>query len=179
MTFNSTIIIVPGLGSSGPQHWQTLWEKRYNFARVEQKDWETPVCSDWVAAIQSAIEKHHPDEIILVGHSLACIAIAYWSQAFNVKIKYALLVAPADSEADTFPPVTSGFSPVPLSRLPFPSTVVTSTNDDYVTVERAKFFANCWGSESINIGKAGHINVSSGYGEWDEGLAILQKLDQQ
>ena len=159
MTFNSTIILVPGLGSSGPQHWQTIWEKRYNFTRVEQKDWETPLRSDWVANIQASIEKQGPDEIILVGHSLACIAIAYWAKEFNVKIKYALLVAPADSEADTFPPVTSGFSPVPLSRLPFPSVVVTSTNDDYVSPERAYFFAGCWGSELINISNEREIRI--------------------
>jgi len=29
----------------------------------------------------------------------------------------------------------------------------------------------------VNIGNAGHINVTSGYGDWDEGLKFLQELD--
>ena len=70
-----------------------------------------------------------------------------------------------------------GFSPIPLIKLPFPSIVVTSTNDFFVTVDRAKQFAEAWGSEFVNIGEAGHINVASGFGDWDEGLEILKKLD--
>lgn len=177
MTFNSTILIIPGLGSSGPDHWQTLWEKQFGFTRVEQRDWETPVCADWVENIQTEVEKHDPANVILVGHSLACSAIAYWANKYNVKIKCALLVAPADTEGENFPGEPTGFSPMPLSTLPFPSITVTSTTDKYVTANRAELFAKSWGSELINVGDAGHINISSGYGEWDFGLEILQKLD--
>jgi len=177
MTFTSTILTIPGLGGSGPQHWQSIWEKRYNFTRVEQKDWDTPVCNDWIENINQAVNAHDAAEIILVAHSLACVTVAYWAQKFNVKIKGALLVAPADSEAEKFPAEASGFSPVPLFKLPFPSIVVASTDDFYVTAGRAKLFADSWGSEFVNVGNAGHINVSSGYGEWDEGLAFLRRLD--
>ncbi|WP_295667512.1 alpha/beta hydrolase [uncultured Mucilaginibacter sp.] len=177
MHFNSTILTIPGLGGSGPQHWQSIWEKRYNFTRVEQNDWDTPACSDWIEGINDAVKAHDTADIILVGHSLACVTIAYWAKKFNVKIKGALLVAPADSEAETFPPEASGFSPVPLFKLPFPSIVVASNNDFYVTTESAKQFADSWGSEFINVGSAGHINVSSGYGEWDFGLELLKRLD--
>jgi predicted alpha/beta hydrolase family esterase len=48
-----------------------------------------------------------------------------------------------------------------------------------VRFERAKLFADSWGSELVNIGDAGHINVTSGFGEWDEGLEILNRLDHQ
>jgi predicted alpha/beta hydrolase family esterase len=177
MHFQSTILIIPGLGNSAPQHWQSIWESRFNFKRIEQKDWETPVCSDWIETINKEVNSHDPANVILVGHSLACTTIAYWAQKFNVKIKGALLVAPSDTEADTYPPGTTGFKPVPLIKLPFPSIVVASTNDYYVTFERAKQFAKRWGSELITIGEAGHINVASGYGEWDEGLKFLKQLD--
>ena len=177
MHFNSTILTIPGLGGSGTQHWQSIWEKRYNFTRVEQSDWETPVCADWIENINIAVNRYDPAGVILVSHSLACAAVAYWAQKFNVKIKGALLVAPADSEAESFPTVTNGFSPMPLFKLPFPSIVVSSTNDFYVTAERAKLFADSWGSAFINVGNAGHINVSSGYGEWDEGLTFLKQLE--
>jgi predicted alpha/beta hydrolase family esterase len=55
--------------------------------------------------------------------------------------------------------------------------VVASEDDPWVSIERAKFFASSWGSSFINIGKAGHINVPSGYGPWEEGLTILEQFN--
>ncbi|WP_183578655.1 RBBP9/YdeN family alpha/beta hydrolase [Mucilaginibacter sp. X5P1] len=176
-TQQPTILILPGLGNSGPEHWQSIWEQKFNFTRVQQADWETPVCADWIENINNEVQKHYAANVILVGHSLACTTIAYWAQKFNVKIKGALLVAPSDTEADTYPPGTTGFSPVPLIKLPFRSIVVASTNDYYVTLERARHFADSWGSEWVNIGDAGHINSSSGLGEWHQGLELLKKLE--
>ena len=177
MNFQSTILILSGLGNSGPQHWQSIWEREYNFLRVEQTDWETSVCADWITTINNIIKQFDPTQVILVGHSLACTTIAYWAQKYNTTIKGALLVAPSDTEADTYPRGTTGFSPVPLIKLPFKSILVTSTNDYYVTADRAKLFAESWGSELVNIGDAGHINVAAGFGEWNEGLQILKQLD--
>ena len=177
MQFNSTILIVPGLGNSGPQHWQSLWEKQYSFTRIDQKEWDTPVCSDWIENINNEVKKHDYANVILVGHSLACSTIAYWAQKFNLAIKGALLVAPSDTEAESYPAGTSGFEPVPLFKLPFKSMVVVSANDYYVTIERAQLFADSWGSELVNVGNAGHINVSSGFGEWNYGLKLLKQMD--
>jgi predicted alpha/beta hydrolase family esterase len=177
MYFNSTILIIPGLGNSGAQHWQSIWERRFGFTRVEQKEWETPVCADWITTINNEIKKHDPGNIILVGHSLACATIAWWAKEFNMTIKGALLVSPSDTEADSYPPDTIGFAPVPLIRLPFRSIAVISSNDYYVRPERAELFANSWGSELVNIGDAGHINAGSGFGEWDFGLELLKQLD--
>ncbi|ASU36437.1 alpha/beta hydrolase [Mucilaginibacter xinganensis] len=64
-----------------------------------------------------------------------------------------------------------------MFTLPFKSIVVASTNDYYVTYERATLFAESWGADLVNIGDAGHINVASGFGEWNEGLEILKWLD--
>ncbi|MDN5286342.1 MAG: alpha/beta hydrolase [Mucilaginibacter sp.] len=177
MIFNSSILIHPGLGNSGPAHWQSLWEKQFQFGRIEQHDWETPVCADWIATLNDAVQQHDPNNVILVGHSLACATIAYWVQKYNVHIKGALLVAPSDTEADTYPSGTSGFSPVPLIKLPFKSIVVASSNDYYAATARVRLFADSWGSELVNIGDAGHINVGSGFGEWEQGLKLLKQLD--
>lgn len=177
MSFNSTILIVPGLGNSGPQHWQSIWEREFNFERIEQAEWETPVCADWITNINNAVKQFDPSEVILVGHSLACSTIAYWAQQYNVTIKAALLVAPSDTEAENYPTGTTGFAPMLLQKLPFPTITVASTNDYYVTLERAELFAKSWGSELLNVGEAGHINIASGYGEWDAGLELLKRLD--
>lgn len=175
--FQSTILTLPGIGGSGPQHWQSLWEKEYGFIRIEQNEWDTPDRADWVINIRETVSKYEPKDIILVGHSAVCGAIAEWARQYQTKIKGALLVAPADSEAATFPDGAIGFKPMPLFKLPFSSIVVTSTNDYYVTLDRATQFAHAWGSELINIGEAGHINIASGFGQWDEGLEILKRLD--
>jgi len=177
-TFQSTILILPGLNGSGETHWQTLWEKQFNFIRVEQRDWDTPVCDEWVTTLDKAVMSYEPQQVVLVGHSTACILVAFWAARFNRRIKGALLVAPSDTEAPSYPEGPVGFTPMPLSPLPFPSITVTSIDDHYVTLDRAERFAAAWGSELVNVGKKGHINVAAGYGTWPEGLEYLKKLDR-
>lgn len=173
------MLIHPGLGSSGEEHWQTRWERQFpQFIRIQQHDWDTPKREDWISVLDSEVMKHSVQDVILVGHSLACATIAFWAREFNRKIKGALLVGPSDTEAKTYPPGTSGFVPMPLNKLPFPSITIASSDDFYVTLERAKFFADGWGSRFVNIGKAGHINVASGFGNWDEGLKWLKVIDE-
>ena len=176
--YKSTIILVPGLGNSDEKHWQTHWEKKYHFERVNQHDWDTPNYSDWTETLHKTVTKYNPANVLLVGHSLACATIAGWAGKYKTIIKAALLVAPADTEASDFPPVTTGFRPMPLQKLAFPSVVVASTNDEYVTLARAQYFAECWGSRFVNIGAAGHINSESDLKEWPAGLALLRQLDQ-
>jgi len=175
--FNSTILILPGLGNSGEGHWQTIWENTFGFIRVQQANWEAPVCNEWIDTIDKEVLKYDLSNVILVAHSLANTTVAAWAKKYNRKIKGALLVAPSDTEAESYPTGTTGFNPMHLNKLPFRSIAVSSENDFYVTAERAKYFATCWGSELVSIGDAGHINTLSGYGEWKQGLQFLQKLD--
>jgi predicted alpha/beta hydrolase family esterase len=60
--------------------------------------------------------------------------------------------------------------------MPFPSIVVASTDDPYVSAERASAFARAWGSRLVTLQGAGHINTDSGYGEWREGRRLLDEL---
>ncbi|GGA91271.1 RBBP9/YdeN family alpha/beta hydrolase [Puia dinghuensis] len=168
--------ILPGLNNSGPQHWQTRWEELYGFTRIQQQDWDTPVKDDWIHTINEVIAPFPPDQVILIGHSLACATIAHWANRYQRAIKGALLVAPSDVEAPSYPPGTEGFTPMPLQPLPFPSLVVASDNDYYVTPERATRFATQWGSRYMSIGNRGHINAASGLGDWPEGYKLLQTL---
>jgi predicted alpha/beta hydrolase family esterase len=171
-----TIFIHPGLNNSGPQHWQTYWENEYGFIRINQRDWDAPVCKEWISTIDDTISGYPLEQVILIGHSLACNTIVNWAKEYRHVIKAALLVGPSDTEAPSYPPGTTGFKPMPLFKLPFPSIVVASSNDEYVSLERAHFFADSWGSQVINVGDKGHINSSSNLGSWPEGYAILQTL---
>jgi predicted alpha/beta hydrolase family esterase len=176
MTFSASVFIVPGLGNSGPEHWQSRWEKEFGFARIMQEEWDNPVCSVWADKIQEAVSCYPLQNIVLVGHSSACNAIAYWADKYKKVIKGALLVAPSDSEAPSFPMGPKGFAPMHLHKFDFPTITVTSQDDYYVSLSRAEFFAKSWDSELVDIGVAGHINVASGFGEWPQGLALLQRL---
>ncbi len=173
----TNIFIIPGLGNSGPGHWQTWLENQLpGTVRINQEEWESPACEDWLASINAALIDIDPSTIVLVGHSLGCVTIAHWAHQFRAPIKGALLVAPSDIESPVYEFPATGFTPIPLQPIPFPTIVVTSSDDHWVSLERAKFFAAEWGSEFINIGNAGHINAVSGLGPWPEGLAILNKL---
>lgn len=173
----SRYFIVPGLGNSGPDHWQTHFEKSgAQFIRINQQEWDEPASKDWIETIDRALADYDLSDVVLIGHSLGCTAIANWAKQYQKKIKGALLVAPSDLEAPRYTFNTVGFDHVPLAKINFKTTVVASTNDEWVTLERAAFFAKNWGSEFINIGNAGHINTASGFGAWPEGLAILKTL---
>ena len=170
------VLILPGLHNSGPAHWQSRWELAHPaFLRVQQKDWQTPACEDWVRNLEAAVAQHGP-EVVLVGHSLACSLIGHWASRTRLRVRGALLVAPSDVAASACPPEPKGFQPMPLARLPFPSIVVTSENDPFVALERARQFAAAWGSEFVTLGRAGHINAESGHGDWPMGLELLDRL---
>lgn len=173
------VLILPGLFDSGPQHWQTQWEQRFSgLHRVEQSDWQTPTCADWVLRLHDKVMASQRP-VVLVGHSLACSLIAQWAQQHPEaaqRVRGALLVAPSDTEADSYPQGTTGFTPMLMNSLPFNAITVASTDDPYVSVTRASAFSEAWGSELVWLHKAGHINDQSGYGAWSEGVDLLFKL---
>ena len=177
-TNQSNILILPGWQNSGPEHWQSLWqEQNPAFRRVEQSDWETPRREDWVNNITAEVHRAS-SSVILVAHSLGCAAAVHWAQtplAKEGKVKGALLVAPADMDREDMPAQLKNFAPMPLQHLPFRSTVVASSNDPYVSPQRARAFADAWGSQFFDIGPAGHINEPS-LGDWPEGKRLLRLL---
>jgi uncharacterized protein len=179
-TADADILIIPGWSSSGPDHWQTRWEKSLKTARrVEQADWFNPDRDAWVAHIHTAIAAS-TRPVILVAHSLGVIATVHALQALPAGlVAGAFLVAPADIEnADQWPvtegqrlnPGDSGFAPVPMAPLHCPSAMVASATDPYCSLERAKAFAGGWGSHLFEAGDVGHINTASGHGPWPDGL---------
>ncbi|MFP5394414.1 MAG: RBBP9/YdeN family alpha/beta hydrolase [Gammaproteobacteria bacterium] len=171
---NCDVLTLPGLGDSGPRHWQTLWERKHpDWRRVTHRDWVKPEQAEWVAELDAAILLSEGPPL-LVAHSLACALVAHWAQSGStMAVAGAILVAPADPEAPGFPPEASGFAPMPMARLPFPTIVVASSSDPYVTPERAAAFAQAWGSRLIELGDAGHINADSGHGDWPAGERIV------
>jgi len=175
---NTRFLTIPGLASSGPQHWQTIWEMQYPhlFSRVEQVNWDWPVKNEWVDKLQERISKL-TEPTILIAHSLGCITVAHWAQEFKSEyVEGAMLVAPADADLSKRLNFVVDFAPIPLLKLPFKSVVIASTNDRYASISRSQYFAQKWGSEFVNLGRKGHINAISGLEDWQEGKQILEEF---
>lgn len=159
-----------------PQHWQSIWEQSNpEFVRVPQRDWDNPVCDEWASVLETTVQ-HIGSSIVVVAHSLGCLAVAHWAKKAHSPIKAALLVSVPDPEGRSFPVEAVGFAPLPNQRFSFPSIIVASTDDPFGSLVHAQRYASAWGSHLVNIGKAGHVNADSGLGRWEEGYAMLQQL---
>lgn len=175
-----TVLIMPGINNSGPEHWQTLWEaENPAFRRIEVDDWDNPVCASWIASIDRAVQTA-TGPVTIVAHSLGCLPVVAWAQQGNTAgVRAAMLVSVPDVHGPNFPVEARGFSPVTLRRLPFRSMVVSSADDPYGTLEYRQRCAQAWDSEFINVGEAGHINARSGHGTWEAGKVLLRRLMTQ
>jgi uncharacterized protein len=171
----SRVLIVPGLGNSGPEHWQSLWEARDGYVRVQQRDWNYPIRSEWIESLERAVREAAAD-VLIAAHSLGTLLVTHWLARTQTRIGGALLVAVPNPKAPSFPPQARGFAPVSHDRLECPSIVVASTDDPYGDSHFVRQCAKSWGSRLVNIGEAGHINAASGLGEWNEGHRLLESL---
>lgn len=173
------VLVLPGWEGSGPKHWQSLWEQRHGYRRVEQHDWMQPLRGDWIARLEDVV-LGCDEPAVLVAHSLGCILVAAWASVSRntQRVKGALLVAPGDTEREEIRGALRTWAPIPLDTLPFPSVLVASHDDPYCRYERARLFARAWGSRLVDHGDSGHINADSGLGSWPEGHLLLQDLLQ-
>jgi predicted alpha/beta hydrolase family esterase len=178
------VLIVPGWTNSGPEHWQSRWEKAHpTWRRVEQGDWDSPEPQAWLSALTAAVAETtaRTGELpLLVGHSLGALLIAAWAAAQpDARAAAALLVAPPDVERSDTPSELVSFAPMPRARLPFPSVLAASRTDPYLSWNRAVEFAAAWGSSLHDCGAVGHLNTAAGFGAWPQGERLLAALMQR
>lgn len=180
-----TYINVPGLGGSGDLHWQTFWEKAHpEIVRVEQADWDNPVCDIWMEELQKTIKHAGDKPVILIGHSLGCATIVHAAAANKLQgIAGAFLVAMPDVERVDFPKECIGFNPMPRRALPFPSVMIASENDPYIASAELKKWADILKSEFISVGLREHISTAAKLEYWEEGQELfvdfLNKLNNE
>lgn len=178
------ILMVPGLGGSGPDHWQTRWESRLSTAtRVEQADWDRPDRTAWTATLTAAVETA-TRPVVLVAHSLGVVTCAHAASGLpEGRVRGAFLVAPPDVDDPTMAEAerVRSFAPLPMGPLPFPSALVASRDDPYCAYKRADEVAQAWGAVLVDAGMSGHVNAQSGHGPWPEGLmrfaGFLKRLE--
>ena len=174
------VLIVPGLNNSGPDHWQSRWERsRRDCQRVDLGMWDRPHRNTWVNKLNLAIrEAGRPG--VLVAHSLGCLAVAWWAALEQPEpdspVLGALLVAPPDVDFFPMDERLLTFAPTPSASLPFPSILAASHDDPYMGFRAARRLARLWGSNFADAGKIGHINAASEIGDWEFGQFLLEML---
>lgn len=173
-------LIVPGLGNSGPDHWQSKWETELpDCQRVDLGNWDEPHRNTWVNQLNLAIHKAGRP-VVLVAHSLGCHAVAWWNEYEQPDaegpVKGALLVAPPEVESAAIDDRLSLFAPVMKCSFPFPTIVAASRDDPYIAFGRARRLARIWRSRFIDAGWLGHINAASGIGNWPFGQFLLRQV---
>jgi predicted alpha/beta hydrolase family esterase len=164
------LLIVPGLGDSGPEHWQSHLERSYPDAeRARQRDWHDPDLDAWVSVIGSHLESRHGPALV-VAHSFGCLAAARAIRRHPRRAIAALLVAPADPER------FGVGRRLPRAALGTPTVIVASDDDPWCRLDRARSLAQRWEAQLITLGGTGHINVDSGHGRWPFGERLAETL---
>jgi len=181
-TFDVSILLVPGLDNSGPDHWQSRWERRLPTAkRIQQDSWDRPEKEAWVTRIAEAVAAAEKP-VLLVGHSLGVPAIVHAASRLPAGrvIGGFLVAAPAEAVVASIEAVDRAFRPYPREPLPFPALLVASRDDPYCPFDEAGDMALSWGCQLVDAGNVGHLNTDSGHGPWPEGAlrfgAFLKQL---
>jgi predicted alpha/beta hydrolase family esterase len=172
------IYLLPGWLNSGPEHWQSRWERAHGDTRVLQDDWQWPRRGDWMARLDEVLLAAPATPVLLAAHSLGCLLVAAWAahSRHTARVAGALLVAPPDIEHADTPPQLSGWRPIERRRLPFPAQTVISRDDPFGAFDRMQALARDWGAQVQDAGARGHLNAESGLGDWPEGRTLLARL---
>lgn len=186
-------LLLAGLGNSSPGHWQREWDRLLpRTVWLQHDSWDEPEEEAWLADLDRFLADGD-EPVVAVTHSLGCTLLALWMQralddqsqdglahALALRrIRAALVVAPPDTMRDDFPPEVHGFALAQAPTFPFPTTVVASHDDPYSSFARAGDFAEQVGAPLVDVGEKGHINSTSGLGEWPEGQQVFRELRER
>jgi predicted alpha/beta hydrolase family esterase len=169
-------VVLPGIGGSGPSHWQTLWQSAdRSMRRFSPSSWDLPSLEDWLASLDTVVAACGSPPV-LVAHSLACLLVAHWQARSGLQAKGAFLVAVPDTASASFPVEALSFADPPAAPFRFPALMLASTDDPYAAPAFTRRCAEHWGCDLELLGALGHINGSSGLGDWPEGRARLDRF---
>lgn len=166
----ATPLIVPGLYGSCAEHWQTWLERRLPTSqRVLQANWDKADIEAWSDVLAKEILLRS-GRVFLIAHSFGCLVSVAAANRLAPRIHGALLVAPCDTQRVGVDERLLAF------ELSFPSMLVASRNDPWMSFPRAQMWAERWGSRFVDAGHKGHINVASGHGPWPQVMPLIAEL---
>jgi uncharacterized protein len=169
-----TVLIVHGLGGSGPDHWQT-WlagRLRERGARVSYPDLpepDAPRLDAWVGALGDEVARLGPTGLVVACHSLGSVTWLHLaSRSTGPLAERVLLVAPPSTGAGV--PEIAEFVPAPLD----PAAVAGAAGSTRVVCADAGDPYRPEGPELYEplgvpidvVEGGGHLNTDAGYGPW-------------
>src|SRR5574343_111499 len=153
-------LIVPGVGGSDEQHWQSWLQRQLpNSSRVEQ-DWQQPILQEWIEQWVAHVEQIQ-EPIQVIAHSFGCLtslAALVQYPALQEKINNLILVAPANPARFS----STGFAQAEQAsylqyfeqlRLELSSLMLISENDPWLALDDAQHLAELWKFPYLNMGQ--------------------------
>lgn len=164
------VLFLHGWGGSDRPHWQA-WlasEVAADYGTVAFPLLDNPHFPNknrWLKQLRGLLETFAPDVVLC--HSLGCTLWLHLCEEGEIKpVGHLLLVAPPrvdlklDSIRTFFP------APMPASLYAQHTTMVSSTDDPYISQEEAQALSKALDIPLHILPEAGHINSDSGFGPW-------------
>ncbi len=175
-TRTAPTVVIPGWQGSGADHWQTWLEQRLQEAgrhtrRPDFIDLDAPDLIGWLTALRGALADLPADDYDVVAHSLGAVLWLHHvvDTGSSPRAARVLLVSPpspatpAVELAQFFPPPMD----VDTVRHSADGTVLVAGDDDPFLPEGiAAAYAVPLKIATTVIPRGGHLNPTSGYGEW-------------
>ena len=168
------VLIVHGLGGSGPDHWQTwlsrrLLERGVEVSYPDLPDPDEPELGAWVAALDEIVTRLGPEGLVVACHSLGSVTWLHLATRTDRRLaERVLLVAPPSAGSGV--EEIAEFVPAPLdagavARAAGSTRVVCADAGDPYRPEEPEMFEPL-GIPIDVIADGGHLNTDAGYGEW-------------
>lgn len=176
---NEEYIIIHGLGGSPKEHWQNFLyqdlEARGKKVLFPQFPNNTePSLELWLSQLHS-LKKHIHENTIIIAHSMGVILwLHYISRYKNIKVKKSILVAPPSKDFLLSHQYAKSFSEFILDAKNFHHTnmsslLIATNNDKYCIPKAQEIFGKVLNLPYLELPpEAGHINIDSGYGKWED-----------
>lgn len=169
-----TVLIVHGLGGSGPDHWQTwlagrLRQRGLEVAYPDLPDPDEPILEAWLEALSRELENLDPPRLNVACHSLGSVAWLHLASRRQERlVAHVLLVAPPSAGAAVAE--IADFVPAPIEPEAVEAAAETTrivcadAGDPYCP--EGPVLWKPLGVPIDVIPGGGHLNSDAGYGPW-------------
>lgn len=168
------VLIVHGLGGSGPDHWQTwlsrrLRERGLSVSYMDLPDPDAPALEPWVAGLDGEVTRLGPEKLAVACHSLGAVTWLHLAARVHRRLaERVLLVAPPSAgsgveEIAEFVPAP--FDAEAVARAADSTRVVCADSGDPYRPEGPELFEPLGVPIDVVAG-GGHLNTDAGYGAW-------------
>jgi len=177
-----TILFIHGWGGSGKGHWQDLLAEKLTKAGHKVlfpsfPNANKPHLKDWLATLEEVLKGINPADLRVATHSLGG---ALWLHFMKKKVDESPHGSNKFSPQKVFlvsPPLNDcgiseikDFFPLPdldLGEARKNNMLIYSDNDNYIPSQEFETLAKKYSLPTHFIPHAGHINIASGFGEWE------------